>query len=94
MIVLQVEHKIANFEGWKKAFDNDPIDRKRSGVKRYQISRPADDPHYVIIDLYFDNLEDAEKTLEALQILWKKVEGTVMVNPVTRLLNVIDIIEL
>lgn len=94
MIVLQIEHKIANFEGWKKAFDNDPIDRKRSGVKRYQVYRPADDPNYVIIDLYFDNLEDAEKTLAALQALWKKVEGSVMVNPRTRLLHVVENIDL
>jgi hypothetical protein len=37
----------------EKAFDNDPIDRKKSGVKRYSFYRPADDPNYVIIDLDF-----------------------------------------
>jgi hypothetical protein len=29
MIVLQIEHKVADFSGWKKAFESDPIDRKK-----------------------------------------------------------------
>lgn len=34
MLILQIEHKVPNYEGWKKAFDSDPISRKKSGVKR------------------------------------------------------------
>ena len=44
MTILRIEHRIQNFDGWKKAFDGDPIDRKKSGVKRYRVCRPADDP--------------------------------------------------
>ena len=94
MIILQIEHKVPNYDGWKKAFDNDPVNRKKSGVKRYQIYRLADDPGYVIIDLYFDNAEDAQATLTALQSLWNKVEGTVMVKAQTRMLQVVEIIDL
>jgi hypothetical protein len=93
MTILRIEHKVFNFDGWKKAFDNDPINRKKSGVKRYRIYRSTDDPSYVIIDLEFDSLDDAQTTLAALQNLWPKVEGTVMVNPQTRILDLVESIE-
>lgn len=94
MVILQIEHKIPNFEGWKKAFESDPINRKQSGVRRYRIYRPSEDQNYVIIDLEFESLKEAEDTLAKLQNLWKKVEGTVMMNPQTRLLEVIETVEI
>ena len=90
MTVLHIEHKVPNFEGWKKAFDSDPIDRKKSGVRRYRIFRPADDPSYVIIDLEFDTLNEAEAALASLRRLWTQVEGKVMVNPQTRILEIVE----
>ena len=90
MTILQIEHQVPNYDGWKKAFESDPIDRKKSGVKRYRIYRPTDDPKYVIIDLEFDNLDDAQMALNALKSLWGKVEGTVMFNPKTRILDVVE----
>jgi hypothetical protein len=93
MTILRIEHAVPNYDGWKKAFDSDPIGRKRSGVRRYQISRQTDDPNYVIIDLEFDKLGDAEATLAALRKLWSQVEGTVMVNPQTRLSTIVETIE-
>jgi len=89
-IHLQIEHKIPGFEQWKKAFEGDPINRKKSGVVRYKIFRPFDDPNYVIIDLEFDNLKQAEDTLAALRDLWKDVEGKVMMNPSTRILRLAE----
>jgi hypothetical protein len=90
MIVLQIEHKVPSFEGWKKAFDADPIDRKKMGVKHYHVYRPANDLNYVIIDLEFVDMHSAENTLSALKKLWGKVEGTVMMNPQTRILEEVD----
>jgi hypothetical protein len=43
MYMLRIEHPVPNFDGWKKAFDSDPVDREKSGVRRYQILRPPDD---------------------------------------------------
>ena len=60
MFILHIEHKVPNFDGWKKAFESDPINRKKSGVRRYNILRPMDDPNYVIIDLEFESLKAAE----------------------------------
>ena len=94
MVILQIEHKVPSYDGWKKVFESDPINRKKSGVRRYNILRPVDDPNYVIIDLEFDNLKNAEDTLAALRILWGKVEGTVMMNPQTRILNRVETAEI
>jgi len=90
MIILQIEHKVPNFDGWKKAFDEDPIDRKKSGVQRYRIYRKADDPNYVIVDLEFNKMNEAESVLSSLLNLWGRVEGKVMVNPQTRILKIVE----
>ena len=94
MIVLQVEHNVSSYDGWKKAFDSDPIGRKRSGVRRYHVYQSVEDPKYVVIDLYFDNLEDSVAALKSIQELWSKVQGTVMVNPKARMLNIKETVEL
>jgi hypothetical protein len=90
VVILHIEHKVPGFNGWKKAFESDPINRKKSGVRRYSILRPIDDPNYVIINLEFESLKEAEDTLAALRILWSKVEGQVMMNPQVRILNLTE----
>jgi hypothetical protein len=93
MTILQIEHKVPNYDGWKKVFDSDPINRKKSGVRRYRIFRPTDDPNYIIIDLEFDTLNEAEAALAALRKVWVQAEGKVMVNPQTRILNIAESLE-
>ena len=93
-IHLQIEHKVPNYDQWKKAFESDPINRKKHNVRRYKIFRPLDDPYYVIIDLEFDNLKEAEDTLNALRNLWVSVEGKVMMNPKTRILALAEMADI
>ena len=90
MTILQIEHRVPNFEGWKKAFESDPVGRKKSGVKSYRIYRLANDQDYIIIDLVFENEADASNMLLALQKLWVNVEGTVINNAKTRMLNLVE----
>lgn len=75
MTTLQIEHPIKDFETWKQAFDRDPLDRAGSGVRRYRVLRPLDDPNYVKVDLEFDDREVAESFLDSLQRLWKSAEA-------------------
>jgi hypothetical protein len=81
MTILRVQHAVPNFDGWKRAFDNDPIDRKGSGVRRYTVHRSVPDPNFVMIDLEFDTVAEAEKVLEKLRRLWSGAGGAVMRNP-------------
>jgi hypothetical protein len=67
MPLLHIEHHIRDFDTWKAAFDRDPIGRRQSGVRRYRVLRPVDDPNYVMIDLDFDSASVAEAFLAALR---------------------------
>jgi ribosomal protein L35AE/L33A len=95
MPTLRIEHAVPDFNGWKRAFDSDPVDRKGSGVRRYQVSRSVDDPNYVMIDLEFDNREDAEGLLTKMRGVWGSGEGQkVMRNPQARIVDTVETVEL
>ncbi|MCB0656068.1 MAG: hypothetical protein KDC57_08030 [Saprospiraceae bacterium] len=94
MIILRIEHKIANYSGWKKAFDNDPINRKQAGVKRYRIIRPVEDDAFVIIDLEFDHLEQAQAAKAALENIFPKIEGSIIFGVQLKVLHVIEEVEI
>ena len=91
MHVLQIEHPVPNYEGWKRAFDSDPVNRKQSGVRRYKISRKVDNANYVIVDLEFDNLNEAQACETALRNLWSRVEGSIINTPQSRIMEVVEI---
>lgn len=88
MHVLRVEHSVADYDRWKKAFDDDPIGRKNSGVLAYRILRAADDPNLVMIDLEFNSADEAERMHEALRDLWGRVD--VMRDPSARSAEVVE----
>jgi hypothetical protein len=90
MPILRIEHPVPDFEGWKQAFDSDPVGRERSGVRRYAILRPVDDPNYVLIDLEFDTKSEAEALLAAMREVWRRVEGQVMSNPQARIIETVE----
>jgi hypothetical protein len=94
MYVLEIEHPVRDYDAWKKTFDSDPIGRKRSGVRRYQILRPVGDPLYVLIRLEFDSAKEAEATLAALRQVWGRVQGTLIESPQARIVETIETKEL
>jgi hypothetical protein len=70
VLVLQIEHAIGDFDVWKRAFDADPVRRAESGVRRYRVFRPIDDPKYIKVDLEFNSSSEAQAFRAALQDLW------------------------
>ena len=90
MTTLKIEHKISNYDGWKKAFDSDPIGRKKSGVIRYRIYQPDDKPDFVIIELDFDNIEQAQATQAALQQIFPNIEGKLIFDIKLSILNIME----
>lgn len=90
MYILQIEHPVPNYDGWRNAFEDDPIDRKGSGVQHYRISRKLDDKNYVIIELVFDTLSEAEDCQAKLRNLWSHVKGSLMNDPQSRIIEVIE----
>jgi hypothetical protein len=90
MYVLRIEHPVPDFDGWKKAFDSDPVGRERSGVRRYRILQSVDETNDVMVDLELDTLEQAETLLIALQSLWGRVQGTIMTAPRARIVEAVE----
>ncbi len=95
MAILRIEHAVPDFEGWKQAFDSDPADRKGSGVRRFRVMRSAEDPNYVLIDLEFDSLAEAEGLLATMRRVWGTDQGQrVMRNPQARIVETVEAVEL
>lgn len=90
MPILHIQHSVPNFEGWKRAFESDPMDRKGSGVRRYHVHRSVTDSNFVMIDLEFDTLAEAERLLEKLHHLWTGPGGAVMRNPEAWIVETIE----
>lgn len=90
MTILRIEHPVPSFDAWQRAFDSDPIGREASGVRRYRVFRPVDDPGYVLVDLELDGPAEAEALLGKLRELWSRVEGTLMTRAKARILEVTE----
>ena len=90
MYTLQIEHEIKDFGVWKAAFDRDPVNRAASGVTAHRISRPVDDPHSVVVELDFEQRDQAEALLANLQTkVWNSSEAAPALQgaPKTRILE-------
>jgi hypothetical protein len=74
MYTLKIEHAIRDYDTWKAAFDRDPAGRERNGVRSYRVSRPVNDPHYIVIDLDFDRPDQAQAFLVGLQQVWARAD--------------------
>jgi hypothetical protein len=90
--VVQLEHPVRDFGTWKATFDRDPVDRKGSGVRSYQVYRPTDDPNFVAVDLEFDSLGDAEAFKVALEELWRSPQAMAALSGAPRV-RVVDMVE-
>jgi len=94
--ILRIEHQISDYDTWKAAFDRDPANRKRSGVQRYTIHRPVNDPQYVMVDLDFDTVADAEAMLTKLQEVWQSGAAAPALagSPQSRIIETVETTEL
>ncbi len=90
MPTLRIEHQVPDFEGWKKVFDSDPINRKKSGVKSYRIYRPVNDMNMAIVELDFSNMDELQSALTALQGLWSRVQGSLINAPKTAIVEITE----
>jgi hypothetical protein len=89
-VVLRIEHAVADFDRWKRAFDSDPVGRVRSGVRRHRVARPIDDPNYVLIDLEFGTTREAEGLLAAMRQVWGRGDHSVSSNQRARIAEMFE----
>ncbi|MEX1103812.1 MAG: hypothetical protein WED87_06165 [Dehalococcoidia bacterium] len=89
-----MQHAVPSYEGWKQAFDADPVDRAAAGVTRYEVHRAVTDPNLVMIDLEFDELASAEAFVQSLQQLWEGPGRAVTMNPSAWIIETVERVEL
>ena len=96
MHLLQIEHPISDFDTWKGAFDSFADFRKQSGVRRYRVFQPNENPNYVIIELEFDSSSEAEAFLAALRRnVWSSREAAPALRgePQTHIVEAVEVKE-
>ncbi len=59
MITLHIEHPITDYGTWRAAFDRLSGARLQAGVIGERVTRPVDDPRYIVVTLDFDSTEHA-----------------------------------
>ena len=67
MATLHIEHPVTDFGAWSEAFARFADARRQGGVRQARVLRPVDGPAYVVLDLDFDTVPEAEKFLAFLQ---------------------------
>ncbi len=87
-VLLRIEHPVADFDRWRRAFDSDPAGREQGGVQRYRVLRASDDPRYALVDLEFEERETAEGFLSQLRELWGRVD--VISDPRARIVELVE----
>jgi len=88
--ILRIEHRVPDYDRWKRAFDRDPVGRQRMGVRRYQVLRPVDDSNCVMIDLEFDTRRGAEDLLAAMRDVWSAPGHAVSANQLVRIAHPVE----
>jgi hypothetical protein len=77
MATLHIEHAITDIATWTDAFNRFADARRQAGVRSEQVQRPVDDPHYVVVDLGFDSVVEAEQFLQFLRSrVWAVAENS------------------
>lgn len=90
MTTLRIEHPITDFAVWNTAFDRFAEVRLNAGVRGHRVQRPIDDARYVLIDLDFDSVGEAERFLAFLRAsVWTNAQSSpgLAGEPSTRILE-------
>jgi hypothetical protein len=66
MATLHIEHAITDLETWLSAFSGFVAARRNAGVRSERVQQPVDDPGYIVVDLDFGTVEEAEAFLRFL----------------------------
>lgn len=90
MATLHIEHPITEFDTWSAAFDRFSQARADGGVLAARVYRPVDDDRYVLIDLDFGTIEQAQRFQQFLRTrIWSTPDNApgLAGRPVTRILR-------
>lgn len=71
MPTLHIEHAITNFPTWLAAFGRFADARRDAGARDERVHQPVADPNYVVVDIDFDTVDEANAFLHFLEtVVW------------------------
>lgn len=77
MVTLRIEHEVTDFDVWLGAFARFASLREQAGVRDARVMRPSDGRNYVMVDLDFDGVAQAEAFREILRTrIWAIPENS------------------
>ena len=77
MATLHIEHGITDFQTWKAAFDRFAEKRQQAGVIAYRIQQPHDNAAYVVLQLDFQTVEQAQAFQQFLESrVWSTIANS------------------
>jgi hypothetical protein len=76
MPTLHIEHAITDLDTWLSAFNGFADARRQAGVRAERIHQPVDNPAYIVVDLDFGTVDEAETFLRFLKdVVWAVPEN-------------------
>jgi hypothetical protein len=88
-MAFMVHHlKVADFDTWKRFFDQDPVGRKQAAATGHTMFRGVDDPNEVFTTVEFASVEDANSFRERLLGSGALSQTTVLTPP-----TVVELVE-
>lgn len=94
MATLHIEHPITDLATWLGAFNSFGDARRGAGVVAQRVHQPADDEHYIYVQLDFEHQEQAEGFKQFLETtVWASSEASpgLAGAPTARILTAVDI---
>lgn len=77
MPVLHIEHAITDLATWRAAYDRFASQRAAAGVLAERLAQPVDDGHYIVVDLDFGTVQQAQSFLQFLRgTVWATREAS------------------
>ncbi len=77
MATLHIEHPISDLSTWLTAFGRFAEAPQSGGVRAHRIYQPIDDDKYILIDLDFDSIEEAEGFKRFIEVnVWSLREAS------------------
>jgi hypothetical protein len=67
MPTLHIEHPISDLDTWRTAFKGFADARRQAGVRAERVQTPFENPDYIVVDLDFETIDEAEAFLRFLQ---------------------------
>jgi hypothetical protein len=75
MPILHIEHEISDLSTWLGTFKRFAPARDQAGVTQAEVFQPADDPHYIVVNLRFETVDAATNFRTFLtDVVWASPE--------------------